>query len=51
VIEAPDGEMLSTCDKRKAEWYLCRDLGKLIISQFALELDKNQADKVLPIYK
>lgn len=28
VIEAPDGEMLSTCDKRKAEWYLCRDLGK-----------------------
>ena len=28
VIEAPDGEMLSTCDKRKAEWYLCRNLGK-----------------------
>lgn len=30
VIEAPDGEMLSTCDKRKAEWYLSRDLGKCI---------------------
>ena len=28
VIEAPDGEMLSTCDKRKAQWYLCRNLGK-----------------------
>ena len=31
VIEAPDGEMLSTCDKRKAEWYLCRDLGKFCV--------------------
>ena len=27
VIEAPDGEMLSTCDKKKASWYLSRDLG------------------------
>ena len=32
VLEAPDGEMLSTCDKRKAEWYLSRDLGKWIYS-------------------
>lgn len=32
VIEAPDGEMLSTCDKRKAGWYLSRDLGKCIYS-------------------
>ena len=30
VIEAPDGEMLSTCDKRKADWYLSRDLGEWI---------------------
>ncbi|XP_028410872.1 exonuclease 3'-5' domain-containing protein 2-like isoform X2 [Dendronephthya gigantea] len=30
VIEAPDGEMLSTCDKRKAEWYLCRNLAEVV---------------------
>ena len=28
VIEAPDGDMLSTCDKKKADWYLSRNLGK-----------------------
>merc|ERR1719447_866731 len=29
-LEAPDGELLSICDKSKAEWYVRRGLGKLI---------------------
>lgn len=27
ILQAPDGEVLSTCDHRKAEWYLFKKLG------------------------
>lgn len=39
VIEAPDGEMLSTCDKKKTEWYINKGLGKSVssVKQFMVE--------------
>lgn len=30
VIEAPDGKSLTTCDKRKAEWYLLKGLAEKV---------------------
>ncbi|XP_053680516.1 exonuclease 3'-5' domain-containing protein 2 [Anopheles nili] len=30
VMQAPDGELLCTCDRRKAEWYVQRELGELV---------------------
>ncbi|XP_050068742.1 exonuclease 3'-5' domain-containing protein 2 [Anopheles maculipalpis] len=30
LMQAPDGELLCTCDRRKAEWYVQRELGDLV---------------------
>ncbi|XP_058058316.1 exonuclease 3'-5' domain-containing protein 2 [Anopheles bellator] len=30
LLEAPDGELLCTCDRRKAEWYVQRELGDVM---------------------
>uniref|UniRef100_A0A182VWI9 Exonuclease 3'-5' domain-containing protein 2 n=1 Tax=Anopheles minimus TaxID=112268 RepID=A0A182VWI9_9DIPT len=30
LMQAPDGELLCTCDRRKAEWYVERELGDLV---------------------
>ncbi|XP_052890506.1 exonuclease 3'-5' domain-containing protein 2 [Anopheles moucheti] len=30
LMQAPDGELLCTCDRRKAEWYVQRELGDLM---------------------
>lgn len=29
-LEAPDGEILCTCDKKKAEWYVTKELGEVV---------------------
>jgi hypothetical protein len=29
-LQAPDGEILCTCDKKKAEWYVSKQLGEVI---------------------
>ncbi|XP_012283463.1 exonuclease 3'-5' domain-containing protein 2 [Orussus abietinus] len=29
-LEAPDGEVLCTCDRKKAEWYIAKGLGTII---------------------
>lgn len=29
-LQAPDGEILCTCDRKKAEWYLTKGLGEVI---------------------
>uniref|UniRef100_A0AAG5CUQ4 Exonuclease 3'-5' domain-containing protein 2 n=1 Tax=Anopheles atroparvus TaxID=41427 RepID=A0AAG5CUQ4_ANOAO len=33
IMEAPDGEILCTCDRRKAEWYVQRELGDLVCQE------------------
>uniref|UniRef100_A0A182PGU8 Exonuclease 3'-5' domain-containing protein 2 n=1 Tax=Anopheles epiroticus TaxID=199890 RepID=A0A182PGU8_9DIPT len=33
LMQAPDGELLCTCDRRKAEWYVQRELGDLVCEQ------------------
>ncbi|PSN47595.1 Exonuclease 3'-5' domain-containing protein 2 [Blattella germanica] len=30
ILQAPDGEILSTCDHRKAEWYVFKGLGEIV---------------------
>lgn len=30
LLQAPDGELLCTCDKRKADWYVKKDLASVI---------------------
>ncbi|XP_011498091.1 PREDICTED: exonuclease 3'-5' domain-containing protein 2 [Ceratosolen solmsi marchali] len=29
-LQAPDGEVLCTCDKKKAEWYISKQLGEVV---------------------
>ncbi|KAL6262820.1 hypothetical protein P5V15_005610 [Pogonomyrmex californicus] len=29
-LQAPDGDVLCTCDRKKAEWYITKNLGKLV---------------------
>lgn len=29
-LQAPDGEILCTCDRKKAEWYITKGLGMLV---------------------
>ncbi|KAG5317372.1 EXD2 protein, partial [Pseudoatta argentina] len=29
-LQAPDGDILCTCDRKKAEWYITKNLGKLV---------------------
>lgn len=29
-LQAPDGEILCTCDRKKAEWYVTKGLGEII---------------------
>lgn len=29
-MQAPDGELLCTCDRRKAEWYVIKDLAEIV---------------------
>lgn len=29
-LQAPDGETLCTCDKKKAEWYVSKQLGEVV---------------------
>ncbi|XP_058118228.1 exonuclease 3'-5' domain-containing protein 2 [Anopheles ziemanni] len=33
IMEAPDGEVLCTCDRRKAEWYVQRELADLVCQE------------------
>lgn len=33
LLEAPDGEILCTCDKKKADWYLSQKLGTLVADE------------------
>uniref|UniRef100_A0A182Q6Q7 Exonuclease 3'-5' domain-containing protein 2 n=1 Tax=Anopheles farauti TaxID=69004 RepID=A0A182Q6Q7_9DIPT len=33
LMQAPDGELLCTCDCRKAEWYVERELGDLVCEE------------------
>lgn len=32
-LQAPDGQLLCTCDRRKAEWYLQKDIGELVSAE------------------
>lgn len=32
-LQAPDGEILCTCDRKKAEWYVTKELGEIIESE------------------
>lgn len=29
-LQAPDGDILCTCDRKKAEWYISKDLGEVV---------------------
>lgn len=29
-LQAPDGDILCTCDRKKAEWYITKKLGELV---------------------
>ncbi|XP_058455385.1 exonuclease 3'-5' domain-containing protein 2 [Malaya genurostris] len=33
MMQAPDGEVLCTCDRKKAEWYVMKDLAEIVTNQ------------------
>lgn len=33
LMQAPDGELLCTCDRKKAEWYVIKELAEIVTDQ------------------
>ena len=29
-LEAPDGQLLATCDRKKADWYISKELAGIV---------------------
>ncbi|XP_015610219.1 exonuclease 3'-5' domain-containing protein 2 [Cephus cinctus] len=47
-LQAPDGEMLCTCDRKKAEWYVSKGLGSVVSKDpFTVKLNFEPAGRAL----
>lgn len=47
-LQAPDGEILCTCDRKKAEWYIKRELGELVENEpFTVKLKFEPSGRAL----
>lgn len=47
-LQAPDGETLCTCDKKKAEWYVSKELGEVVSEDpFTVKLKFEPAGRTL----
>lgn len=47
-LQAPDGEMLCTCDRKKAQWYVKMNLGKVVEeSPFTVKLNFEPAGRAV----
>jgi len=47
-LQAPDGDILCTCDRKKAEWYITKKLGELVSTEpFTVKLNFEPSGRAL----